>query len=155
MFSLLEHFEAHEFGSWSDKMDIMLLLRLDQLADVSGYGIRISKVNGAVGREDGNTWHNINFTGTNKVMAVDVYPFNRDGAEFTQDDAQRLYTLALRIGFTGVGIYPHWAGGIGFHLDTRTRLKNRVGRKYDEWAGVWRNNKQVYVSFNEGLELCR
>jgi uncharacterized protein YcbK (DUF882 family) len=44
----------------------------------------------------------------------------------------------------GLGIYPHWANP-GFHLDTRGT--------FARWGAVTRGGSQVYVSWNEAIEV--
>lgn len=55
------------------------------------------------------------------------------------------FIMALRTGFTGIGIYPDWYYGDekmgGLHVD------NRPGQ-HAFWIGAQKNNKQEYFTFN-------
>lgn len=56
----------------------------------------------------------------------------------------------LRFDFTGVGIYPHWFGGGGFHVEHVPGVE-----KKKLWMGIYKNNSagqrvQAYLELNSG-----
>lgn len=78
--------------------------------------ILISNDPGALGRHLGpisDSQHNIDKWG--QCRAIDNVP----GGIVYRDEAELYYRIALEIGWTGIGFYPHWYQGPGFHLDTR------------------------------------
>lgn len=119
----LQYFSAAEFTrpafdggapiEWANQMDRRLLVLLDALRHAWGNAIRISNGAGAVGRYGGSSRHAIDTWGT--VMAVDIVP----AGIHTAADAKRFYQLAKSIGIGGIGFYPQWRQGPGFHVDSR------------------------------------
>jgi hypothetical protein len=108
-------FTEDEFQGWSMFLDVALLIKLDAFRGAWGHAVRISPAPGAVGRrDDSNSQHNIKKWGT--VRAVDIMP---DGI-LTADDLQQAQYTAIVVGFTGVGVYPHWQPAPGLHVDVRT-----------------------------------
>lgn len=121
--SRLQYFSKPEFVAravaggdmidWSDKMDRRLLVLLDAMRSAWGSAIRISNGDGAIGRLEGSSRHSLAQWGT--VMAVDIVPAGIK----TRADAERFYYQAKQLGFGGIGCYPQWNQGVGFHLDSR------------------------------------
>lgn len=105
--------EGGEIIDWSKDMDRRLLVLLDAIRSTWGAPIKISNGSGAIGRLEGSSRHNLAQWGT--VMAVDVIP---DGI-VTRAHAERFYYQAKQLGFGGIGCYPGWNQGVGFHLDSR------------------------------------
>lgn len=142
----LYYFKASEFGDWWGLMDYGLLFRLDVLRQQWGHPIYISQAVGALGREDDSeSQHNVSRWGV--VRAADIYP---EGLA-DKSDAERFVLAATDVGFTGIGCYPQWSGGVGFHVDVRP---GREPNYPTTWGGVLnKEGKQVYVSLNEAMEL--
>jgi hypothetical protein len=144
----LYYFRPVEFGEWWQMMDPRLLVLLDSLRHQWGKPIRISADDAAIGRNLGGSslsQHNADKWGV--VRAVDVFPEMLTSSF----DAEDFVDLATRVGFTGIGVYPHWTGGIGVHLDTRVDAEPGNPAK---WGAV--NNamgKQRYVALSEALEV--
>jgi hypothetical protein len=140
----LHYFKASEFGDWWGLMDYGLLVRLDVLRHQWGNPIRISQAEGAIGRhDDSESQHNVDRWGT--VRAVDIYP----GGILDGSDAERFVLAATDVGFTGIGLYPSWSGGVGFHVDVRT---DREPGYPATWGGVPNPmGQQKYVSLNDAL----
>ena len=143
----LYHFSRDEFRGWFDRCDPRLLILLDSLRHQWGQPIRISPADGAIGREmrDSISQHNIDKWGS--VRAVDVYP---EGVT-NEHQAREFIDLAEQVGFTGIGVYPDWAGGIGFHLDVRVDAQPGKPAK---WGAVNNENGvQRYVALSQALEM--
>ena len=113
----LRYFKTREFirggEQWGGRMDRRLLILLDALRSAWGKPIAISNDPGALGRGTGTSTHNWLLHQT--VRAADIVP---EGVT-TREEAHRFAYLAKALGFTGVGCYPRWNQGIGFHVDTR------------------------------------
>ena len=142
----LYFFSRDEFRGWFDQMDPRLLFLLDSLRHQWGQPIRISQADGAIGRHmgEGLSQHNADKWGM--VRAVDVYV---DGVT-NEQQAREFVDLAEQVGFTGIGVYPDWAQGIGFHLDVRV---DAIPGKPAKWGAV--NNEvgqQRYVVMSQALE---
>jgi len=141
----LHYFKPNEFHGWYDKMSVELLVKLDILRHQWGRPIHISPAAGAVGRDD-NSQSQHNFSRWGEVRAVDIYP---EGL-ISEDDAEIAVIAATDCGFTGIGIYPHWANGIGLHVDVRS--EKTIGYPAT-WGAV--NNElgaQKYVTLSEAME---
>lgn len=143
-------FEPWEFErngvQWWHQMSPRLLILLDVFRFQWGAPVRVSGHELAVGRKlgpDALTQHNVDRYG--EVRAVDVQPQGM----LDRDDAQRAIMLAEAIGFTGIGLYPHWAGGAGLHLDIR---HERDPGYPNTWGGVRRAAGQMFVSLQDALE---
>ena len=110
----LKHFQEHEFNGWYSRYSPVLLERLDNLRDIWGRPILISRADGATGRKDSsNSRHNANKWG--EVQAIDILP----SGVTTKDSAETFYMAAKACGFGGIGLYTDWRSGIGFHVDVR------------------------------------
>jgi hypothetical protein len=119
----LHHFRPYEFGKtdfrmtdWWHLMCPRLLVLTDTFRFQWDRRVRISNNDFALGRflgEDSDSQHNVDQWG--EVRALDCFPEGMD----TRKDAEYAVSLATELGFTGIGLYPHWNGGPGLHLDTR------------------------------------
>lgn len=133
----LYYFAPKEFRGWWEFMSGRLLVLLDALRNACGSRILISPHKHALGRRSGaydESTHNIDFWG--EVLAADVF------VEHVHYRAQviQIVELAKTIGFTGIGIYPHWKNSngerqCGFHLDCRT---NRTPSRPATWGRIQR-----------------
>lgn len=130
---------------WFDQMDPRLLVMLDILRHRWRRPIRISAHPAALGRRDGNSESQHNVDRWGQVRAADVQPA---GVE-TEEEAYQFYLAAKGVGFTGIGVYPHWVNGVGFHLDVRA---DRDPGNPAVWGGVMVNGSQTYVSAHDGFE---
>lgn len=137
----LTYFKPSEFGLWWPLMNSQLLVKLDLFRELWGAPVMISPAQGGIGRhDDSNSQHNVNKWG--EVRAIDVMPQGMDTAQ----DRQRAVRLAEQVGFTGIGIYPHWQPRPGIHLDVRE------GDHVAKWAGLLNDNgQQVYAAIEQGL----
>lgn len=111
----LYHFIPAEFREWYPVISTRLLVLLDVLRYRWGHAITISANPRALGRHDGPSLSQHNIDRWGEVRAADVFPKSL----FKRDDAQRIILLAKEVGFTGIGLYPHWDQGVGMHLDVR------------------------------------
>jgi hypothetical protein len=68
----------------------------------------------------------------------------------TQPEAARAVTVAEKVGFGGIGIYPDWSPFPGLHLDVRP-AEGDVAK----WAGVDDGDGQDYVAMGRGMERWR
>ena len=117
----LQHFIPLEFGKWYEHMSPRQLVMLDVLRHRLGTSIEISAHPKALGRmlgEESESAHNIDFWG--EVKASDCFV---KGVYF-RAQALNVVKLATEVGFTGIGVYPHWTNNAGktqpgFHFDTR------------------------------------
>jgi hypothetical protein len=140
----LDHFEPSEFGPWWLLMNRNLLLMIDEFRERWGAPVSVSPAQGAIGREDdSHSQHNVNKWG--EVRAIDLMPSGMN----TAADRQRAYSIALDIGFTGIGIYPDWQPKPGIHLDVRDpETPGHVAT----WAGLKDNNgEQYYAAIEQGI----
>lgn len=151
----LYHFTSEEFRDWWDHMNPRLLICLDIWRDMRDKPIYISGNEWALGRdtdENADSQHNVLMWGD--VRAADVFPSGLT----TRKDAQKAITLAQRSGFTGIGLYPHWNGGVGMHVDVRYDREPRNGAMWgavnvpdgydDDGNEIYR---QEYVPIEEAL----
>jgi len=152
----LQYFNQDEFitprgddphYSWWPKMSPELLVKLDILRHQWGAPIRLSRVDGGIGREGqsaGTSQHSVTRWG--EVRAVDCFPERVVDAY----DARVFIDLATMCGFTGIGVYPHWNGGLGFHLDVRA---DRDVGDPALWGAVSSPvGGQAYVPLSDALE---
>jgi hypothetical protein len=142
---MTHYFDEDEFRGWASMMDPVLLVRLDAFRGLRGKPVRISPVEKAIGRkDDSDSQHNYNKWGM--VRAVDVLP---DGI-LTAEDLRVAYQQARDVGFTGIGVYPHWRPTPGLHLDVRR--SNAPGHPA-VWGGIRpdRDQPQEYVSVEAAL----
>lgn len=154
----LEFFTPEEFGPYWRLMDHGLLVKLDAFRKALGYPVMISPASGAIGRpvlidgkavnaEDANsnTWHN--WVKRGRVMAVDLMPMPPGGA--TPAERRRWFEVAKQVGFTGIGIYPHWEPRPGIHVDVRT---DRPEGQPATWAGIpGPDGVQTYFGIERGF----
>ena len=145
----LYYFSRAEFVrddvDWFDLMDVRLLVLLDVLRFRWRRPIRISAHPSALGRRIGNSESQHNIDRWGQVRAADVQPV---GVE-TEEEAYQFYLAAKAVGFLGVGVYPHWVNGVGFHLDVR---QDREPGSPAVWGGVMVDGEQRYVSIHDGFE---
>ena len=156
----LEHFDQSEFVTvyldehgrqhsmdWWPLMSPRLLVMLDIFRHRWGAPVMISPNRIALGRylgEDNASEHNVDRWAA--VLAADVFPAGMDTAE----DMRLAVKTARSIGFTGIGVYPHWQPSPGLHLGVRPNL--RMGEPA-YWGGIDNaEGKQIYVSIEEA---CR
>lgn len=137
----IEYFSVAELRGWWYKTDPRWFICADMLREYSGLVIRISPVNGAIGRDqgaDGKSDHN--YTRWGRVFGIDTMPvFSRateDGS--VESQAYTFYQQAQWCGFTSIGYYPDWkdADGShspGFHLGTR---RDRRPGNPATWGGL-------------------
>src|SRR5690606_34712998 len=113
----LYYFKDQEFRGQLDSIDPRLLYLLDAFRSNWGLPVIISPHPHAIGREDGDSQHNWRKHG--QIRAIDLFPQGIIKIE----DAQEAIECAKDVGFTGIGIYPHWTRigrrECGMHLDVR------------------------------------
>lgn len=142
----LYYLTPKEFRGWWEFMSCRELVLLDALRHACGSKLLISPHPKAIGRKlgkDNQSTHNIDYWG--EVLAVDVFIDH----VFYRNQILKIVQLAKTIGFTGIGIYPHWKNGkgeqqCGFHLDTRP---NRTPSSPATWGKIF--NK--YVSLEAAI----
>ena len=142
----LRFFEEEEFGGWFSSCSPRLLILLDALRFQWGAPIRVSRAQGAIGRrlgEGAKSQHNIDRWG--EVRAVDVFP----SGLVTREDVDSFLLSAISIGITGIGFYPDWSGGFGFHLDVR---EDREPGYPATWGRVDTRLEKQYVSIDAAME---
>lgn len=147
----LQYFNKNEFTrngvEWFDRMNPILLTKLDILRSIWGAPIRISKNPDAVGRMD-DTSSDHNFNKWKEVRAVDVFP------EFAPEQVSKVlrgvripdlfFEVAKQVMFEGIGWYPDWEQGNlkgGFHLGVR------YGKAPGQWAYV--NGKMIPMELRQ------
>lgn len=148
----LEYFTKQEFDrdgvSWWPLMNPRVLIMLDVFRHMRGAPVEISPHRRALGRPhwpNQGSDHAIDARGT--VDAADVLPAgmtNRAAAERDID-------LAVRIGFTAIGYYPHWQPTPGLHLGVRPG--RRMG-KPAMWGAINLDGVQTYVSLDQALSAA-
>jgi len=122
-FRLSEHFYMSEYQCKDGSMFIELELveKVEQLRKILGRPIIINS--GYRSPE-----YNVKIGGASNSQhiygrAVDIQKFDGLSDEFIE-------TLAVMLGFRGIGIYNNF-----YHLDIREELINKVDRSYDRWEG--------------------
>lgn len=127
----LDHFTPGEFGAWWPLLDTGLLLKLDAFREDLGSRVIISPAKGAMGRlSDEASQH----FPRPMIKAIDV---------MTPDaDMWSVYKAARRIGFHGIGLYPHWKPYHGAHLDVRA---DRSEENPALWSAIKTAKGQEYV----------
>ena len=148
----LRYFTRQEFGpnptrgiDWWPCMDPRLLVLLDVFRHQCGAPVSISQHGQALGRRlgrDVKSAHNYDRHGV--VLAADTFPDMMD----SPDDALEIIDLAEYVGFTGIGIYPHWSRP-GLHLDTR---RDREPGSPAKWGAISVDGSQEYVSVSAALD---
>ena len=129
IFKELKYFSRDENWGNPDKINPELLYRLDKFRGLLGVPVYIN----CAYATSGHTSRSQHYLGN----AVDVNFHNR----ISLLDA---YIIAEKIGFNGIGLYPHWHYP-GLHLDVRPLS---IDAPKARWMGVRLNNKQVYVGLN-------
>lgn len=154
----LEFFEPSEFGPYWPLMSEKLLIKLDEFRRRVGYRVSVSPAVGSIGRpvinlgeetneevSDNATQHN--YLKWGEVRAIDIMPRPPNGA--TPAERRRWFEIAKAVGFTGIGIYPHWRPRAGLHVDVR--VDHEEGRPAT-WAGVrGPDGKQTYTSIEKAF----
>lgn len=142
--------KPEEFHGQFEMLTSGLYDKFCRVRDESGFIMIPSGVKGAIVRTNGNSWHNINKTPDGKTWACDFIVKRPDGKKLKFNDAVEFKKICIRHGINGIGVYPMWASGVGFHLDCRNKLKNSFGRHHDEWGAYYDSKgKQIYTSFSD------
>lgn len=129
VFPGIRYFRPNTSDVWGDpqKIDLTLLTSLDQLRELTQKPIHVT----SGFRSEGSTKDSQHKYG----RAVDVICPGMDLFEF--------YLLAERVGFNGIGVYPHWHWNAsqvgGLHLDVRPGERAR-------WMGVKIGGVQQYTA---------
>lgn len=147
---MLHHFNRAEFirdaTDWWPLMNLRLLVLLDVYRHQRGRPVAISPHPRALGRPNwpnANSDHAVDVRGT--VDAADVLP----AGLVTRADAERELELARSIGFTALGLYPHWRPSAGLHLGLRPG--QRMGNPAT-WGAILIDGEQTYVSLDHALD---
>src|SRR5690625_7823831 len=111
----LHYFSTEEFRGQKDLIDTRLLALLDVFRHVWGQPVAISAHPNAIGRDNGDSYHNYKKHG--RVYAIDVMTFGIEGYE----DDLRAAAAARMVGVTGIGVYPHWLARTGTSMDSLTQ----------------------------------
>ena len=127
--SALKHFKKEEYRDWWSQMNPKLVVLSDIFREFWGDSVLVSPVNGAIGRHkgDSSTQHNVDKWGM--VNATDYMIPSLE----TWEGYWKAYELAKQVGFTGIGVYPHWKPHPGLHLDVRP---DRVAGNPAEWGAL-------------------
>lgn len=148
----MQYFTRSEFVregiDWWPQMNPRLLVLLDVFRHMRGAAVTISPHRRALGRPawpNQGSDHAIDVRGT--VDAADVLPAGMR----TATDAERDIDLAVRIGFTALGFYPHWQPSPGLHLGVRPG--RRMG-KPAMWGAINIDGVQTYVSLDQALSAA-
>lgn len=120
----IKNFKKQEFQPNADKVDLDLVILLDRFRDEIGAPVVIHCAYETTGHSK-NSQHA-------KGKAADLHV---KGVSLLE-----AFDAAEKIGFTGIGVYPHW-NNPGLHLDIRDRKPIRWYQ--DE------NGEYIYVSSNE------
>lgn len=104
----LEFFTPDEFGLWFPIMDTEFLIMLDDFRREVGQPVYVSPAPGSLGRPDDIGSQHLPNPLLNAADLMSAAPL------------ETLHSAALKIGFTGIGLYPDWKPDHGIHLDTRT-----------------------------------
>lgn len=112
----LRYFMSREFQGHWERINVDLLVGLDEFRHQWGAPVRVSPAPGAIARFDGaggTSQHNVDRWG--ETRAVDVMPYGIT----SRIDFLRAVDIARGVGFTGIGVYPDWKPLPGLHLDWR------------------------------------
>lgn len=132
----LRHFTPGEFGGSWPLLNTDLLLKLDEFRDRLGSRVLISPAPGALIRPAGGSEGQHIYGRAADVMIPDA-------------PLVTAYKVAKEVGFTGIGVYPHWRPHKGLHLDVRP---DRLPGSPAQWAGLRdAQGKQFYTSVDRGL----
>ena len=137
-------FKEAEFRGHYLRMDPKLLQVMERFRVLWGAPVVISPAPGAIGRTDGDSFHN--YAKHKLVKAIDIMPTGMR----TKADFARALECAKQAGATGIGIYPDWSPVPGVHLDVGVRKGRKVGNPAT-WAGVKQDGVQIYVDIKEVL----
>ena len=148
----LEYFKHGEFVrdrvDWWPMMNPRVLILLDVFRHMRCAPVEISPHRRALGRPgwpNQGSDHAIDARG--QVDAADVLPA---GMTY-RTAAERDIDLAVRIGFTAIGFYPHWTPSPGLHLGVRPG--RRMG-KPAMWGAINIDGVQTYVSLDQALSAA-
>jgi len=140
----MKYFTPEEFHGHYERLDPELKEMLDNFREQWGDVVNISPHPDAVGRTDGNGFHNYKKHGS--VKAVDVLPAGFYGpAAF-----KRGFAAAVSSGARGIGIYPDWRPQPGMHID----VGQRKGRSVDyvaKWSAFRIDGQQRYFNISRAL----
>ena len=138
----LKHFTPSEFGAWWLLMSKKQLLTLDKFREALGKPIIISPAKGSLGRYLGSgesSQHNVSKWG--EVRASDImFPWMT-----TKEELRHAVEVAKRVGFTGIGAYPHWKPYMGLHVDVR---EDRQPGNPALWSAIVVAGNQKYVGLD-------
>lgn len=134
-FRMKNYFKPEEFGGWYDQISPELLYKLNAFRSLWGAPVSISQNVDGVGRHTGTGQHNVDLWG--EVRAVDIFPQGMNSIE----DMQRAYDIAVRVGFTGIGLYTDTSKPM-LHVDVRE--DEEVGSP-DTWSRI----DGEYLGINE------
>lgn len=141
----MKYFKPAEFKQYWELMDPILLEVMDEFRSLWGSPVIISPAHGAIGRTDGNSFHN--YARHKTVKAVDLMP----SGMLTGTDRRRAFDCALKAEATGIGIYPDWKPMAGIHIDVGARTGRSIGNPA-RWAGIKSpNGGQIYVEIERAF----
>ncbi len=132
----LRHFTTDEFGASLPMLSMGLLEKLDEFRERLGSPVLISPAPGSLFRPAGAEESQHLYGRAADVMVPDA-------------DLKRAFQVAKEVGFTGIGVYPHWQPYKGLHLDVRPDRKPGAPAL---WAGLrGADGKQFYTSVERGF----
>ena len=148
----LHYFKPYEFGptkyrkeDWWHFMCPRLLVLTDVFRHQWGRRVRVSNNEFALGRRLGDSESQHNVDRYDECRAIDCFP---EGLVY-REDAELAIELAKEVGFTGIGLYPDWSGGVGLHLDTR---RSNVPGDPATWGALsTADGEQNYVTLEFAL----
>lgn len=132
----LRHFDLKEFGMSLPFMAVAWLLMVDEFREQLGAPVIISPAAGALMRFDSGSESQHCYGRAGDIMLP------------AGPDLKTAFSVASRVGFTGIGIYPHWKPSPGLHLDIRP---DRKPGNPATWGAIRQGGQQVYVSLQEAL----
>lgn len=141
----MKYFTENEFRGWYDKIDPDLLKMIDDFREKWGASVTVSPAPGAIGRTNGNGFHNYIKHGS--IKAIDLFPKGMDGP----DDYRRAVECATEAGALGIGVYPDWRPTPGVHLDIGVRPGRAVGNPAT-WSAFKINGEQEYFGLERAYE---
>ena len=130
----LYHFSPMEFGASLPFLSIDLLNKLDNFREALGSRVMISPAKGSLLRWD------------TKNESQHLYGRAADIMLPDEQSLIKALDIATKIGFTGIGLYPHWKPYHGLHVDIRALKKDD---KIKTWVDVGKLGKHKYVSVNQ------
>ncbi|MBW7956542.1 MAG: DUF882 domain-containing protein [Deltaproteobacteria bacterium] len=132
----LRYFKPSEFGASLPLLNPALLEKLDEFRHRLGSRVIISPAPGSLIRPAGDNESQHVYGRAADVMIPDT-------------TLVQAYSVAREVGFTGIGVYPHWKPYKGLHLDVRP---DRQPGSPAQWAGLkGPDGKQFYTSVERGL----